>query len=114
MFFHENRVDIHRDRNMYGFFFVYTPGYRIYVTMVTGSEITSSRSDLAMTKSLKNELKTGFFRKFPSSKLQIRSKNELSVKLARFETETRRSEEIFIEFVFTALTRAYGKTVSLT
>ena len=84
---------------------MYTSGYCISVTMVTGSELTYSRSDFAMTKSLKNELKTGYFRKFSSSKLQMRSKNILFVKLARFYTETRRNEEIFVEFVFTALTR---------
>ena len=48
--------------------------------MVTGSEISTSRSDFAMTKSLKHELKTGFFRKFLSSKLQIRSKNILVIR----------------------------------
>ena len=63
---------------------MYPSGYCISITMVNGSEITSLRSDFAMTKSLKNELKMGFFQKFSGSKVQMRSKNILFVKLARF------------------------------
>ena len=88
---------------------MYTSGYCISVTMVTGSEISTSRSDFAMTKSVKNELKTGFFRKFSGSKLQMRSKNiirEISEILDRNTAKQRDFRRIYVHV-------AYGTTRSI-